>query len=362
MLPFNQGIQDGMRGIQLDDFSLFLWDHIENCNDSNELLKLVTENYDVESGDIPQLKKEINRFVAQLYQIGFLKDDHAFHFMSKGKKIKIGGINIQINCDETLLHQSFNIFTTDFTSEPDLYIQVIDHVCRPTKNGTVLIRNEELIVMDCEDRYIILNYNSENHFEFHIFKDGKYAEVYCNPLQIEKEDLFHCIRMIYLYTAMKHGLYAIHSVSVSNEGKAVLFSALSGTGKSTHAGIWEKVYGTPMINGDLNLIGIENEEAKVYGIPWCGTSGIYSKDTYPLEAVVLLKRGNDDYIQELSEDQKVLMVQQRMISPFWTEEDFSRSLDFAQDLIKIIKVCRAYVTMKDSAAVTVKEYIDNAEN
>ena len=117
-----------------------------------------------------------------------------------------------------------------------------------------------------------------------------------------------------------------------------------------------------MINGDLNLIGIDNGKPVVYGMPWCGTSNIYSTETYPLKAIVLLRRGQEDRIQELNDDQKVILVQQRMISPFWTDEEFMSSLDFTQRLIQMIKVCRAYVTMNDSAAVVVKEYLDHGED
>lgn len=46
--------------------------------------------------------------------------------------------------------------------------------------------------------------------------------------------------------------------------------------------------GTPLLNGDLNLIGEENGQFFVYGIPWCGTSGICTTEKQRLGGIVLL--------------------------------------------------------------------------
>lgn len=360
LLPFNQGIQDGMRGIQLDEFSGFLWDHLEECANTEELISCCLENYSVDPEDIPSLKTEVNRFLEELRRLGMLSGFDDFRVIRKGRTFRIGEINFSVSCDEGDLHESLNDFETDYVPDPDLYIRVVKKACRPSLNGKVIVRSEEIFVMDCEDRYVIQNYTSDKLFEFHVFKSGKYADIYGR--NIDQDELFHCIRMIFLYTAAKYGLYAVHSVSVLNEGKAVLFSASSGTGKSTHAGIWEKVFGAKTINGDLNLVGIKDGKAVIYGMPWCGTSGIYSAQAYPLQAIILLKRGETDRVEELTDEQKEILVQQRMISPLWAKEDFLSSFAFSEDLIRRITVCRAYVTMRDSAAETVKDYIDHGEN
>lgn len=60
--------------------------------------------------------------------------------------------------------------------------------------------------------------------------------------------------------------------------------------KSTHTGLWHQLLGTPFLNGDLNLLGIHENRIMVYGIPWCGTSGIYTTKNYELGGIVLLGR------------------------------------------------------------------------
>ena len=42
----------------------------------------------------------------------------------------------------------------------------------------------------------------------------------------------------------------------------------------------------------------------VYGMPWCGTSGVASTKSYPLGGIVLLGRSDNDHFESLTNDQK----------------------------------------------------------
>ena len=173
-----------------------------------------------------------------------------------------------------------------------------------------------------------------------------------------KELLFHAIRNVFLYKALKEGIVAIHSVSIDYKGKAWLFSASSGTGKSTHASLWNKLYDTPVINGDLNLLGMKDGKPAVFGLPWCGTSNTYSNKEYELGGIFLLKRNTSDFVEELSDSDRILLVQKRLISPSWDFEMTNKELDIVTELVKNIKVAVLNCTKNDEAARVMKEYID----
>ena len=156
------------------------------------------------------------------------------------------------------------------------------------------------------------------------------------------------------------GLFALHSSSILYQDKAWLFAGPSGTGKSTHAALWENEFETPLLNGDLNLIGISDEIPVVYGIPWCGTSGIYTANTHPLGGITLLKRAAGNGALPLTEDERQLKVMHRLISPSWTNEMLSRNLDFAADLQRRIPVFCLQCTKDAAAAHTMKQIIDDS--
>lgn len=97
-------------------------------------------------------------------------------------------------------------------------------------------------------------------------------------------------------------------------------SGPSGAGKSTHTALWNRLFETPLLNGDLNLIGIADGAPFVYGLPWCGTSGIYTPKTCPLGGITLLKRAASDSDNPMTEDEQQLSVMHRLISPSWTKD------------------------------------------
>ena len=77
------------------------------------------------------------------------------------------------------------------------------------------------------------------------------------------------------------------------DGEAYIFTAVSGTGKSTHAMLWREVFGerVRMINDDKPLIRITPEgKAVVYGTPWDGKHHLSKNSAFPLKAICWLTR------------------------------------------------------------------------
>lgn len=228
------------------------------------------------------------------------------------------------------------------------------------EEGKVLIHHNELTVYEYPAYYILIFNELEGIEELHLTKDGRRAVFYCtSPTEELKFNLFHAIRIAYLIYALGKGKVMLHSSSILYKNRIWAFSAPSGTGKSTHCEIWNKLYGTPVINGDLNLLGIEDDRAYVYGTPWCGTSGIFDTKIYPLGGVILLKQGPQNLIKELSDEQKELLVQQRLVTSVWDEAMLDKTFEIVSDLVENIYVTRYYCTKEDEAAQIIHSSIEN---
>ena len=92
----------------------------------------------------------------------------------------------------------------------------------------------------------------------------------------------------------QHRLLA-HGAVIEFEGRAYLFTAPSGTGKSTHIRLWRQYLGDAVrvINGDKPFVHIpecREELPVVYGTPWAGKEGWQRNDSAPLAGIVLLSR------------------------------------------------------------------------
>lgn len=99
---------------------------------------------------------------------------------------------------------------------------------------------------------------------------------------------------------IKHNAMLIHSSAIEYKGKAYLFSADSGVGKSTHTSLWRKAFGkeVKMINDDKPIVRIIDGKAIVYGTPFDGGSGIANNISAPLGAVVFIERGESNSIRK----------------------------------------------------------------
>lgn len=98
----------------------------------------------------------------------------------------------------------------------------------------------------------------------------------------------------------EHGGVVLHSsYIITQRGEALLFSAPSGTGKSTQAELWRSYAGAKVINGDRALVKAENG-VTANGILFSGTSGISENITAPLRAIVLLRQSEKNEIRSVS--------------------------------------------------------------
>ncbi len=94
----------------------------------------------------------------------------------------------------------------------------------------------------------------------------------------------------------------MHGSALCMDGKAVVFTAKSGTGKSTHTRLWREVFKdrVVMINDDKPFLKIEENGVTVYGTPWDGKHHLSRNISAPLKAIVRLERDTFNRIEPMS--------------------------------------------------------------
>lgn len=99
-----------------------------------------------------------------------------------------------------------------------------------------------------------------------------------------------------------HNVLLFHGSALSMDGQAYIFTASSGTGKSTHARLWREAFGERVwiINDDKPLIRLEAGRAMVYGSPWDGKHRLSRNAAAPLKAIVSLKRSRTNRIRPMA--------------------------------------------------------------
>ena len=99
----------------------------------------------------------------------------------------------------------------------------------------------------------------------------------------------------------EYGVLLMHGSALCMDGQAYVFTARSGTGKSTHARLWRETFGERvwMINDDKPLLRIGEDGVAVYGSPWDGKHHLSRNAGAELKAVVCLRRGRENRIEAI---------------------------------------------------------------
>lgn len=87
-----------------------------------------------------------------------------------------------------------------------------------------------------------------------------------------------------------------HGVAMKYRSAGYVFTASSGTGKSTHAFLWQRYLGRAahILSGDKPVVSGGGEcasDVTVWGSPWGGKERIFENDSAPLRGVCLIRRG-----------------------------------------------------------------------
>ena len=100
----------------------------------------------------------------------------------------------------------------------------------------------------------------------------------------------------------KYDRVLFHGSSLAVDGRGVLFTAKSGTGKSTHTRLWREVYGqrVQMVNDDKPFLHVGENGVTVYGTPWRGKHALGENAQAPLEAIYFVNRGEENSVQPIS--------------------------------------------------------------
>ncbi len=135
--------------------------------------------------------------------------------------------------------------------------------------------------------------------------------------------------------------FCLHASAISLDHNAILFSAPSGTGKSTHTGLWHNYFGNNrliIINDDKPAIRYIEDYFYVYGTPWSGKCNLQADVKIPLKAIVFIKQSNRNDIRRLDNREAVCSIMQNSIKPQGNRDKMNALLDLHDAVVKRIPI------------------------
>lgn len=114
----------------------------------------------------------------------------------------------------------------------------------------------------------------------------------------------------------EYDVLLMHGSALSLDGETYIFTAPSGTGKSTHARLWRERFGdrVVMINDDKPMLRILENDVMAYGTPWNGKHSLSCNTSAPVRAIALLRQAEENRIEPMSKSDAFPMLVSQALS------------------------------------------------
>lgn len=166
-----------------------------------------------------------------------------------------------------------------------------------TGNGCVIVDKLE------NGEYLFSVNDICNNVCCELLTDKTFTECHCvlnGDASMRRFGLNNALMMIYAFAGSSKGALLIHASAIKYGDDGIAFIAKSGTGKSTHTGLWIKhIFNSELLNDDNPIIRMINDVPYLYGSPWSGKTPCYRNIKTKLRALVRIERGDCNHIKKL---------------------------------------------------------------
>ena len=137
---------------------------------------------------------------------------------------------------------------------------------------------------------------------------------------------------------LKHGGILLHSSCVVKDNQAYLFSAPSGTGKSTHTSLWLKYFDdAKILNDDKPALIIKNGTLYACGTPFSGKTNLSLNEEYKVKGIAFLQRSKDNWIKEMPSSKAIYSILNQTIRPN-SEDVMDKAIKIIEEIVNLTKI------------------------
>ena len=231
-------------------------------------------------------------------------------------RYKIAELSIELKCTGQTLLKQVEPYRTDANAPVDMTIQITEQRLKKTKETYA-----HLSLNDCD--YILTGF-----------------------------DFYGLL--------LDFNGFGLHSSAVALNNKAVLFSGPCGTGKSTHANLWQQNFGSDkalILNDDKPVLRFIENTFYVYGTPWSGKSDLNLNLKVPLQAIVFLEQAAENNIRLLTNKEALKLLIYQSLRPNSDQDKMIKLLTLLDHLLNKIPVYKMGCTISIDAVKLVYDEI-----
>ena len=171
------------------------------------------------------------------------------------------------------------------------------------------------------------------------FRQGR-LEIVSRKISSAVFGINNALMLLYAFNTATLGTLEMHASMVSNSGKAFLFIAKSGTGKSTHSQQWlNYIPGTELMNDDNPVVRVEGDKATIYGSPWSGKTPCYRNIQAPIGAFIRIKQRPENAIRSLETLEAFIELLSAMSNMKWDRRVYN---GICTGITELLRLCPIY--------------------
>ncbi len=278
------------------------------------------------------------------------------------KTFRIGKFNFIIDYPDEfiLMPYMFNFETNDDGMYYTYHIHMVDEIKLPSRKEDAL-RLDAAIYNEGDKEHRLLGFPAlEKNYAMCIESDDNNSDIYF--LSSQAKELALAPYFVSLFSLERHMIkndsLVLHCAYMCYEDEAILLSAPSGGGKTTHAGLWEKYKGATVVNGDKALIYIQDGRWVADGWPVCGTSGVCYNKKLPIRAIVTLTQEKSNNVRVLSPSEAFFKLYAQITINSWNKTFQNHAMDLIERLLDDIKVYHLGCDISKEAVDTLSLVVD----
>lgn len=135
----------------------------------------------------------------------------------------------------------------------------------------------------------------------------------------------------------EYNIILFHGSIIAVDNKGYLFTAPSGTGKSTHTALWKQHFGkrAEIINDDKPFIEITDNDIFIYGTPWCGKHNLNKNKKVSLRGICILSQDNKNWIEKIDKKTSYVELYKQVYHILRSTENTIKTLKLFDKLLNI---------------------------
>lgn len=264
-------------------------------------------------------------------------------------KTLIGGIGFLILTENPIeIEASYIPFFTESLPDPTVTIRFIRNYLHPQTNLGKK-RGEGLLLeyYRAQSNWMCLAKGGPNGPLASTVWNCDFTKVECRVDAKYPQTLGNLLRLIPMHMILQHyGVTFFHASQIALGDKGILFTAPSGTGKTTQARLWEAHCSAKILCNDRTLI----REGRTYAYPLDGSDPIALNESKNLAAIIVLGQAKENQIMRLRPGAAVSALMPQLIIDAWNSEARESAVNQLLILIQKIPVYR-FLCKPDSTAV-----------